>query len=70
MLSFFRGANFYTGNKFGKSKDMPWIDSLKCSGSEKDISSCHLNWTEASCNEFGNVAVSCGKFIQPFSILY
>ncbi|XP_063405745.1 deleted in malignant brain tumors 1 protein-like [Mytilus trossulus] len=55
------GAKYYTGNRFGTSKYMPWIDNLLCSGFEKDISSCHLNWTRDSCSEYENVAVSCAE---------
>lgn len=65
----FRSDTWDGYSKYGRTYGKPmWINNLKCSGKESDISSCTADmWQSASCNENCNIGVTCGTYSEGIS---
>ena len=56
----YRHAGRFIGNRYGAGRGRIWLDNVRCSGTETDITACqHGGWGRHSCTHDDDVSVSC-----------
>jgi len=55
-----------TRHKYGRGKGQIWLDDVRCSGGETEISKCsHRAWGSHNCGHHEDVGIVCGSQVEP-----
>ncbi|XP_077972539.1 uncharacterized protein LOC120340186 isoform X3 [Styela clava] len=60
MLGFGNASRYYSSAHFGTGYGKIWLDDVKCTGIESDITWCrHIGWGNHNCGHGEDVSVAC-----------